>query len=143
MSEPRFRVSAVTLSSPNTRRLAQFYAQLLSWVVVDDSGGWLRVRPPAGGMGLSFHHEDRYRPAVWPSEDGEQLMMMHLDVGVDDLDAGVARAIELGATVAEFQPQPHVRVMLDPDGHPFCLFVSGPRGEFDSADWHGTQADGG
>jgi hypothetical protein len=49
-------------------------------------------------------------------------MMMHLDIGVGDLEAGVAWAIESGARLAEFQPQEHVRVMLDPDGHPFCLF---------------------
>ena len=136
--EPRFRVSAATLSSPDTRRLARFYADLLGWVVVDDSDGWLRVRAPAGGMGLSFHHEDRYVRPVWPSVAGEQLMMMHLDIGVDDLEAGIDRARGLGATVAEFQPQSDVRVMLDPDGHPFCLFASGPRGEFDAVDWHGT-----
>ena len=138
MSRPNFRVSAATFSSPDTRRLAQFYERLLSWVIVDDSGGWLRVRPPSGGMGLSFHHEDRYQRPVWPSDDGKQLMMMHLDIGVDDLEAAITRATELGASLAEFQPQPHVRVMLDPDGHPFCLFPSGPRGEFDAADWHGT-----
>ena len=141
MTGPRFRVSGATFSSPDTRRLAHFYAQLLGWVVVDDSGGWLRVRAPGGGMGLSFHHEDRYARPVWPSTDGEQLMMVHLDIGVDDLDAGVARALELGASTAESQPQAHVRVMLDPDGHPFCLFSSGPRGEFDVVDWHGTQSD--
>jgi hypothetical protein len=36
----------------------------------------------------------------------------------------VAWAIEVGATLAENQPQEHVRVMLDPAGHPFCLFPS-------------------
>lgn len=36
--------------------------------------------------------------------------------------AGVAWAVEAGATVAEHQPQEGVRVMLDPAGHPFCLF---------------------
>ncbi|HVE91340.1 MAG TPA: VOC family protein [Actinomycetota bacterium] len=140
MSHPRFRVSAATFSSPDTRRLAQFYAQLLGWTVVADDGGWLRVRAPAGGMGLSFHHEDRYVPPVWPSSEGEQLMMVHLDIGCDDLEAGIARAVELGASLAITQPQPDVRVMLDPDGHPFCLFSSGPRGEFDIADWHGTDS---
>lgn len=49
-------------------------------------------------------------------------MMTHLDIGVDDPDAGAARAIDAGATIAEVQPQPDVRVMLDPAGHPFCLF---------------------
>ena len=50
-------------------------------------------------------------------------MQLHLDIEVDDLDAGVAAAVALGATVAEFQPQDDVRVCLDPAGHPFCLFL--------------------
>jgi hypothetical protein len=50
----------------------------------------------------------------------------------------VAWAQEAGATVAGHQPQPDVRVMLDPDGHPFCLFRGGPRSEFDQADWNGV-----
>jgi hypothetical protein len=45
---------------------------------------------------------------------GEQQMMMHLDIGVEDLDAG--------AVLAAHRPQDDVRVMLDPEGHPFCLF---------------------
>ena len=47
--------------------------------------------------------------------------MMHFDFQVADLDAAVTEAVRLGATVAEHQPQEHVRVMLDPAGHPFCL----------------------
>jgi hypothetical protein len=31
----------------------------------------------------------------------------------------------MGATLAQVQPQDDVRVLLDPDGHPFCLFLSG------------------
>jgi hypothetical protein len=50
-------------------------------------------------------------------------MMAHLDIEVDDLDAAGDRAAALGATLAVFQPQEHVRVWLDPVGHPFCLFV--------------------
>jgi hypothetical protein len=30
-------------------------------------------------------------------------------------------AADLGATVAEHQPQRNVRVLFDPAGHPFCL----------------------
>ena len=32
-------------------------------------------------------------------------------------------AIRAGAVLAEFQPQLDVRVMVDPAGHPFCLFL--------------------
>jgi phage tail tube protein FII len=52
---------------------------------------------------------------------GGQNATMHLDIGVDDLEEAVAWALQAGATLAANQPQEHVRVMLDPDGHPFCL----------------------
>jgi hypothetical protein len=34
-----------------------------------------------------------------------------------------AHAVAVGAVLAEFQPQQKVRVYLDPDGHPFCLWA--------------------
>ncbi len=46
---------------------------------------------------------------------------MHLDVIVDDLDAGEAAVLELGATKHKHQPGKSFRVFLDPAGHPFCL----------------------
>ena len=64
-----------------------------------------------------------YEPPVWPPEPGKQGMQMHVEVEVDDLAAAVAHAVELGATEAEHQPQDDVRVMLDPAGHPFCLYT--------------------
>jgi hypothetical protein len=50
-------------------------------------------------------------------------MQMHLEIAVDDLEAGVEHAVAQGATLAGFQPQDSVRVCLDPAGHPFCLYV--------------------
>ena len=47
---------------------------------------------------------------------------MRISATVLGVAAGVAHALEAGATLADFQPQEHVRVMLDPAGHPFCLF---------------------
>ena len=63
---------------------------------------------------------------MWPPLAGRQQMQLHLDIAVDDLPAGVARAGSLGAAEAAEQPQDDVRVMLDPAGHPFCLFVVPP-----------------
>jgi catechol 2,3-dioxygenase-like lactoylglutathione lyase family enzyme len=80
------------------------------------------LRPPTGGTGLSFQYEPDYAPPIWPTAPGEQQMTLHLDIAVDNLEDGVARAREAGAVLADHQPQNHVRVMLDPDGHPFCLF---------------------
>jgi hypothetical protein len=52
-------------------------------------------------------------------------MMLHLDFEVDELEAAVGHALELGAREAAFQPQDTVRVLLDPVGHPFCLYADG------------------
>lgn len=136
------RVSAVTLSTPDVARLSSFYEALLGWDRVDDSPGWVRLRSPAGGVGLSFHHDEHFRRPAWPSSDDEQQAMAHLDIATDDLDAAVARAVGLGATVADHQPQPGVRVLFDPDGRPFCLFNGPARGEHDTVDWHGVSANG-
>lgn len=40
---------------------------------------------------------------------------------MDDLEAAAVRLIELGARRAEPQPAEDWIVLLDPDGHPFCL----------------------
>ncbi len=111
------------LDAPDARALAEFYRQLLDWDVLADSPDWVVLRAPDRGARLSFQTEPKYRRPVWPATDDDQQMMAHLDIEVDDLDAEVTRAVALGAEVAEFQPQDHVRVCLDPVGHPFCLFV--------------------
>jgi catechol 2,3-dioxygenase-like lactoylglutathione lyase family enzyme len=133
MTQPRMRVSGVTIGAPNPRALAAFYARLLGWPVADEAGprpgsppedGWALLRPPSGGPGvsLSFEFEADYVPPVWPSAAGEPQIMTHIDIAVEDLDGAVAWAVDAGATLAGHQPQERVRVMLDPAGHPFCLF---------------------
>ena len=44
-------------------------------------------------------------------------------VAVDDLARAVAAARELGATLASYQPPENCPVLLDPAGHPFCLYL--------------------
>jgi catechol 2,3-dioxygenase-like lactoylglutathione lyase family enzyme len=117
------RVTAVTLNSPDPPALARFYAQLLGWKIETEEEGWVTLPNPNGGIGLSFHIEDVYTPPTWPSEPGKQIMQMHLEVRVDDLEAGCAHAQACGAVMAAYQPQEDVRVHLDPDGHPFCIYI--------------------
>jgi len=119
------QISATVVGSPAPQRLATFYQELLGWERLDDEPGWVRLQPATGGTGLSFQYEAEYRAPQWPGAVGSQQMMMHLDIEAADLVQAVRRAVELGATVAAHQPQAHVRVMLDPDGHPFCLFQEG------------------
>ena len=122
MEQPRMRISATVLDAPDPPALGDFYARLLGWTVVESEATWTMVRPPSGGTGLSFQLEPEYVPPVWPAVRDEQLMMSHLDIAVDDLEVAVVWALEAGARLADHQPQEHVRVMLDPAGHPFCLF---------------------
>jgi hypothetical protein len=103
--------------------LAGFYRRLLDWTPSADSPGWVKLEPPGGGPGLSFQSEPAYVRPTWPSDPAKQQMMAHLDIWVADLDAAGAHAESVGATLADFQPQQHVRVYVDPAGHPFCRFT--------------------
>ncbi|MBF4602945.1 VOC family protein [Curtobacterium sp. VKM Ac-2884] len=117
-------LAATVLQSPEPIALARFYGALTGWTVYEDDPTWARIRP-AGGPGLSVQYEPEYVAPTWPGTADAPGMQLHLDFQVEDLPAAVARAEELGATQAAFQPQDDVRVLLDPDGHPFCLFLPG------------------
>ena len=116
-------LTATVLDAPDANELAAFYQRLLGWTAMEDKPGWVVLGAPGGGAGLSFQTEDHFVRPVWPARSGEPQMEMHLDIQVDDLDEAGAHAERAGAKLAEFQPQEHVRVYLDPDGHPFCLYV--------------------
>jgi catechol 2,3-dioxygenase-like lactoylglutathione lyase family enzyme len=115
--------------------MARFYGALLGWEVTardtsntrEGGAGWIAMPDPAGGVGLLFQAEEWYQPPVWPEERGDQAKMIHLEIAVDDIEAAVAHAIAAGARPARHQPedraQDQLRVMLDPAGHPFCLFA--------------------
>jgi hypothetical protein len=113
----------VVLDAPDGVALANFYASLLGWLVAKQDGGEAAIAVPGTSSYLAFQSEPQYVPPVWPAAGGHQQMMLHLDIAVDDLPGAVADAVGLGATVAEYQPQDDVRVLLDPAGHPFCLYV--------------------
>lgn len=114
----------VALDAPNAPELARFYARLLGWTIFNESPGWVDLAPSKdAGYNLAFQTEKDYARPVWPTVAGKPQMSMHLDIEVDDLEEAVAHAIEVGAEVASYQPQETVRVMLDPAGHPFCLYV--------------------
>jgi predicted enzyme related to lactoylglutathione lyase len=122
VTPPRLRLAGTVLSTPDPDALATFYEHLLGWPRRGGDETWVVVRPDDQWAGLSFHLDEEYVRPVWPSRQDAQQMQVHLDIATDDLEAAVAHAIACGARPAEHQPQPDVRVMLDPDGHPFCLF---------------------
>lgn len=116
------RLTGVVLGSRDPRRLAGFYRDLLGWAVEREEPEWVKLVAPDGPTGLSFQLEPDHVPPVWPAKQGEQQMQVHLDIWVESLDAGVARAQQLGARKAPDQFEDGVVVMVDPDGHPFCLW---------------------
>ena len=128
MDRPALRLTSVTIGIDEPARLAAFYAHLLGGEVTaadplsPDDPGWAQVRVPDGPT-LNLEGEVWFRRPVWPAVPGGQNATQHLDIQVQDLAAATAWALEAGATLAAVQPQSDVRVLLDPSGHPFCLFL--------------------
>ena len=132
MGELRTRFAGPVLDAgQNAVEVAHFYATLLGWRVADQgaAGWWAIIRSPDDSLKIEFAGSPDYRPPVWPNTDGQQQMMMHIDVEVDDLEAAVATVIRTGGREAEWQPPnrnpARIRIMLDPAGHPLCLFLRG------------------
>jgi hypothetical protein len=121
--ESRHDYWGVVLEAPDAPALARFYAGMLDWKIHSSTPQDATISPDEGVTYLSFQTSPTYERPVWPDEPGAQQMMLHLDFEVEDLAAAVEHAIELGAKLAEFQPQDNVRVLLDPAGHPFCLYL--------------------
>ncbi len=116
MTFMRARLDQIVFDCHEPRTLVRFWAGLVGGDPVDRGLGWSHVQPP-GLPRLAF------QPV--PENKGVRNRV-HLDIGVDDIDAGVVRARRLGAvrvgeTVTDAQGS--FQVMADPEGNEFC-FVS-------------------
>ena len=132
----RTRFRGPVLDARDAVELAHFYAALLGWTVKDeyaaDGRSWALIESPAGDLKMEFQGADDYMRPTWPNAEGEQRMMMHVDIAVEVIGgdgdprprffAVRDRAVSLGAQVAPHQPREgQLVVMIDPAGHPFCL----------------------
>ena len=134
---PRITLGTVCLDCHDAHAMARFYGDLLGWEPTVTEPDWVLMRDPAGGAGLSFQAEPAYVAPVWPERPEEQQKMIHLDVrvvpadgadptgpaGQEALAAAVAVAEASGGRLAGHQPREDLRVVLDPAGHPLCLFL--------------------
>ena len=109
---------AVTIDAPDASGLARFYASLLGMEVTYDGPEGALIA--GDGKSVMFQQVSEYNPPRWP--DPAHPQQAHLDITVVDLDAGEARALELGASRLEGGGE-SFRVFADPAGHPFCLCV--------------------
>lgn len=117
------RLQVVALDCADPDALAAFYSAVLGAPVEHENAedDWVQLAP-TGGTPLAFQRVADYRPPEWPGAEHPQ--QLHLDLEVDDLDAGEAAVVALGARKHEVQPGETFRVFLDPAGHPFCLVRS-------------------
>ena len=122
---PIARLNAIALDCADPAELATFYAAVLG-TEIDDAEShdhdWTQLRPAGGsGVAVAFQQVADHRPPQWPGAEHPQ--QLHLDLAVDDLDAGEAAVVALGARKHAVQPGETFRVFLDPAGHPFCLVL--------------------
>ncbi|HEX5494806.1 MAG TPA: VOC family protein [Mycobacteriales bacterium] len=116
----KIRLASVALDCADPQALAEFYRAFVGGEIVFGTEEFVAIS--VGGLFLATVRIPDHRPPTWPG--GDRPQQMHLDFSVDDLDAAQARAVELGATPADTQPDPdRWRVLLDPAGHPFCVSV--------------------
>jgi catechol 2,3-dioxygenase-like lactoylglutathione lyase family enzyme len=122
----RWNALCVDCSPASFDAVVAFYSGLLGLPVIEREDRWAALRPEGTGVGINVQAEDWYVAPVWPEVPGTQAKMLHLEIEVADVDAAVAQAIDLGAREAAPQPADRdpalLRVMLDPAGHPFCLW---------------------
>ena len=113
---PVMDLFAVTIDAPEPSVLARFYADLMGLEVTYDGPEGALIA--GDGQSVMFQKVSDYTPPAWP--DPAHPQQAHLDIQVDDLDVGEARALELGATRLP-SDSAGFRVFADPAGHPFCL----------------------
>jgi catechol-2,3-dioxygenase len=116
---PVMGLFAVTIDAPDASALARFYADLLGMEVTYEGPEGALIA--GGGKTVLFQQVSQYNPPQWPNPARPQ--QAHIDIIVHDLDAGQARALELGAS-RQGGGGGQFRVFVDPAGHPFCLTLS-------------------
>ncbi len=116
---PIGRLDVAAFDCPDPSALAEFYRSIIGGRIVEHPhGGWFELHTPEGKV--AFQQVDDHQRPTWP--EGPVPQQAHLDIDLDDLDAGEAAVLDLGAIKADHQPEPgDFRVFLDPAGHPFCL----------------------
>ncbi len=118
---PGIRYSGTTVDCADPGALADFYAALTGGAVVVRQPHWALIRTDDGE--IAFQGTPGYKPPAWP--DPTASIQMHLDFYVTDRAATQKRALELGATRYDYQPNDHCTVFADPAGHAFCLSTWG------------------
>jgi catechol-2,3-dioxygenase len=113
---PVMGLFAVTIDAPDAVALARFYSRLLGMEVTYEGAEGALIA--GGGKSVMFQQVSGYNAPQWP--DPAHPQQAHLDIFVDDLDAGEALVLELGGSLLKGGGKQY-RTFADPAGHPFDL----------------------
>jgi hypothetical protein len=119
-----FRLATICIDCAESGPMVAFYSRVFGWEETHRDGDFVIMRDPRTGCHYSFDPSPSYRAPTWPEQPDGQDKQMHFEIGCEDLEAGVAFALECGARLADHQGREDLRVMLDPAGHVFCVGVN-------------------
>jgi predicted enzyme related to lactoylglutathione lyase len=102
-------------------KVAKFYAGLFGWKIDTNNALGYRVVDTGSGRGING--------GVWPSPpEGHNLVQLFVEV--DDIDASIAKATALGASIivpkSELPDGDALAIVLDPAGLSFGLYRARP-----------------
>jgi predicted enzyme related to lactoylglutathione lyase len=112
------RLNHVTFACDEPQRVAEFWAELLSYEAEDRGHSWAASDPAHDGVGLFFN-----RMAKSPTIE----LPIHLDINVPDREAELQRLLGMGARLVETKTHSigdlseEWTVMRDPEGNGFCI----------------------
>ncbi|MGL5512944.1 MAG: VOC family protein [Sporomusa sp.] len=120
-------VQGLIYDCDDPEKLAKFYAKLLGGTLYQDPYCGYCVKTPVLPFEIGFQLDEDYTRPVWPGQKGDQLQMMHIDIKVNNRESAIEYALSIGAGMPKeqfCQPDWDVQwvTLLDPAGHPFCLF---------------------
>ncbi len=103
--------------------LSDFYIKLLGWKKGYDKEDFIIIGSETCNVDIGFQKNPDYIQPKWPESGKEQQQMLHLDFAVanEEHQEWVQYAISCGAKAAEQQYSDLWTVMIDPEGHPFCI----------------------
>ncbi|MDQ0277273.1 catechol 2,3-dioxygenase-like lactoylglutathione lyase family enzyme [Arthrobacter silviterrae] len=120
-----FRIENISIDSTSPAETAQFWAEVLGWVIVEDDDDEIALQPPAGSPEAGVVPDILF---LRVPEDKAAKNRLHLDLRPDNQAAEVARLEALGATRVDIGQGGDVTwvVMADPEGNEFCVLRAVP-----------------
>ncbi|AYG04813.1 VOC family protein [Gryllotalpicola protaetiae] len=114
------RFSELVIKSEDPQGLADFWAEVLGFTVIDRGDGFAEVGPAEGFGGL--------QPTLFfvrSSDPRPERLRLHIDLNPTDRDqdAELERLLSIGARPADIgrTGEESWHVLQDPDGNEFCL----------------------